>query len=290
MLAEHQDHLRQLQRPRCSRAHRRRPALAPAAACRPVTEGPAAPRQAISYLGAAEQAASDRLIGQVAEVPPSLAQLFASIAASEATHVPDAGGQAEVTRASGPIGARAGRSGRTAAEPADVGALQAALAAEQAAAYGYGVVGSHLSGRSRKRPPTDWVAHQAAADKLDGLLTAGGATPARPGWPTSCRPGPHPAQPSPWPPRSRTRSPARTWTWSRAGHRDLRMLGAQQARAAALRAARWRGTAEAFPGLPGHSHAHQCQLALPQLLAASTCLIRDARPQGPQPLRSARAA
>jgi hypothetical protein len=36
----------------------------------------------------AEQAASDRLIGQLAGLPPALAQLFASIAASEATHVP----------------------------------------------------------------------------------------------------------------------------------------------------------------------------------------------------------
>jgi hypothetical protein len=39
-------------------------------------------------LEQAEQAASDRLIGQLAVLPPSLAQLFASIAASEATHVP----------------------------------------------------------------------------------------------------------------------------------------------------------------------------------------------------------
>jgi hypothetical protein len=39
-------------------------------------------------LEEAEQAASDRLIGQLAALPPSLAQLFASIAASEATHVP----------------------------------------------------------------------------------------------------------------------------------------------------------------------------------------------------------
>jgi hypothetical protein len=39
-------------------------------------------------LEQAEQAASDRLLGQLAGLPPSLAQLFASIAASEATHVP----------------------------------------------------------------------------------------------------------------------------------------------------------------------------------------------------------
>jgi hypothetical protein len=39
-------------------------------------------------LEQAEQAASDRLIEQLTVLPPPLAQLFASIAASEATHVP----------------------------------------------------------------------------------------------------------------------------------------------------------------------------------------------------------
>ena len=42
----------------------------------------------LAALEQAEQAASDRLISQLAGLPPSLAQLFASIAASEATHVP----------------------------------------------------------------------------------------------------------------------------------------------------------------------------------------------------------
>ena len=42
----------------------------------------------LTALEQAEQAASDRLIGQLGGLPASLAQLFASIAASEATHVP----------------------------------------------------------------------------------------------------------------------------------------------------------------------------------------------------------
>jgi hypothetical protein len=42
----------------------------------------------LSELEQAEQTASDRLIGQLDGLPPALAQLFASIAASEATHVP----------------------------------------------------------------------------------------------------------------------------------------------------------------------------------------------------------
>ena len=40
----------------------------------------------LTALEQAEQAASDRLIGQLGGLPPSLAQLFASIAASDATH------------------------------------------------------------------------------------------------------------------------------------------------------------------------------------------------------------
>jgi hypothetical protein len=42
----------------------------------------------LSTLELAEQAASDRLLGQLGVLPGALAQLFASIAASEATHVP----------------------------------------------------------------------------------------------------------------------------------------------------------------------------------------------------------
>jgi len=53
-----------------------------------VSAGPAGDVTAqVGALEQAEQAASDRLISQLAGLPPSLAQLFASIAASEATHV-----------------------------------------------------------------------------------------------------------------------------------------------------------------------------------------------------------
>lgn len=48
--------------------------------------GAAGPHAVLGELEIAEQAASDRLIGELGWLPPSLAQLFASIAASEATH------------------------------------------------------------------------------------------------------------------------------------------------------------------------------------------------------------
>jgi hypothetical protein len=42
----------------------------------------------VAGLAQAEQDASDRLLGQLGGLPPTLAQLCASIAASEATHIP----------------------------------------------------------------------------------------------------------------------------------------------------------------------------------------------------------
>lgn len=52
----------------------------------PGATGVTDPRAVLGELEIAEQAASDRLIGELTGLPPSLAQLFASIAASEATH------------------------------------------------------------------------------------------------------------------------------------------------------------------------------------------------------------
>jgi hypothetical protein len=84
--AEHSEHLSQLRTrlieppglhlPRTSRS-------LPAAA---VPAG--SPAAILAALASAERSASDRLIGQLAGLPPALAQLFASIAASEATHAP----------------------------------------------------------------------------------------------------------------------------------------------------------------------------------------------------------
>ena len=48
---------------------------------------PAGPAAAISFLQAAERAAAAALLHQLIAVSPSLAQLMASVAASEATHV-----------------------------------------------------------------------------------------------------------------------------------------------------------------------------------------------------------
>jgi hypothetical protein len=153
---------------------------------------------------------------------------------------------------------RSGRAARAAGRrlsQADVGALQAALAAEQAAAYGYGVVGSHLSGSQAQSAAADWVSHQAAADKLDGLLAGGGATAAPAGAAYQLPGAVHTAaQAVALAAALEDQVTSAYLDVVARGSRDLRMLGAQQARAAALRAARWRGTTEAFPGLPAVGH------------------------------------
>ena len=60
---------------------------------------------------------------------------------------------------------------------AAVTALQRALAAEQAAVYGYGVIGAHLTGAQLRAATGDWVAHQVARDQLEALLRGRGAEP-----------------------------------------------------------------------------------------------------------------
>jgi hypothetical protein len=86
LLGDHQAHLAELQHRLVEPAH---PAVAapspparPGAAPVPATEG-----AAIAALLSAERAAAAQHVAQLRSVPPSLAQLFASIAACEATHV-----------------------------------------------------------------------------------------------------------------------------------------------------------------------------------------------------------
>jgi hypothetical protein len=80
--AEHAAHLVQLS------ARLIEPAPHASVRPRPVTIPPGSTGSILQILEQAEQASSDRLIEQLRVLPPALAQLFASIAASEATHVP----------------------------------------------------------------------------------------------------------------------------------------------------------------------------------------------------------
>ncbi len=88
LLAEHRAHLAQL------RSRLIVPAGSPASPASPRGRAPAAatvPATAsagVAFLRAAEQAAATAMLNRLRGAPPSLAQLFASIGASEATHVP----------------------------------------------------------------------------------------------------------------------------------------------------------------------------------------------------------
>jgi hypothetical protein len=132
-------------------------------------------------------------------------------------------------------------------------ALQSALAAEHSASYGYGVVGAHLpvGSAALASAGADWIAHQRARDELTAMISNRGGQPAAAAVAYSL----------PFPVTS-----AATAAQLGATIEDrvaqaylalvalrepaLRMFGAEQVRECALRAESWRGSTEAFPGLP----------------------------------------
>jgi len=132
-----------------------------------------------------------------------------------------------------------------------VTALQSALAAEHAAVYGYGVVGAYLTGSQEGTATTDWVAHQVARDRLEAMLRSAGASQ-----PAAAAV----AYQLPMPVRNAGEAVAlavvledrvATAYLGLVALRNtaIREYGAQQVQASALRAAAWRGSTVAFPGL-----------------------------------------
>ena len=90
LLAQHEQHLAQL------RTRLVEPAGAPAPSSPAASPGPASPGAAqvtTARLRAAERASAASLVQRLATVEPALAQLFASIAASDATHATVLAGQ-----------------------------------------------------------------------------------------------------------------------------------------------------------------------------------------------------
>jgi hypothetical protein len=130
-------------------------------------------------------------------------------------------------------------------------ALQAALAAEHAAVYGYGVAGALLSGADRATALTDWKLHQEARDTLQQMISKRGATPvaasAAYGLPFTVDDA-----------RSARRLAAAledSVTQAYLGlvavtEPALRTFGALAMLPPANRAAAWRGSTVAFPGMP----------------------------------------
>jgi hypothetical protein len=145
------------------------------------------------------------------------------------------------------VSASPGPAGQAAAA---VRALQAALAAEDSAVYGYGVAGAHLSGAQRAAAVRDWVAHENARDALTGMLTARGGRPGAAAAAYELPFGVHNA------PAAvalaafiEDRLAAVYLDLVALGDPALRAFGAAAVRTAALRAATWRGSTLAFPGL-----------------------------------------
>ena len=137
-----------------------------------------------------------------------------------------------------------------AARPAAVAALQAALAAENSAVYGYGVAGAHLAGARRAEAVRDWVAHQTARDALSAMLTARGAQPVAAAAAYELPFDVHTAAAAvALATVLEDRLTAAYLGLVGLSDAALRAFGARSVRAAALRAAAWRGSTLAFPGL-----------------------------------------
>jgi hypothetical protein len=84
LLRQHHEHLARLRARLIEPNPASRPGRSPASPAG--LQVPGTPAAARSYLRRAERAAAQTLLGQLTAAPPSLAQLLASIAASEATH------------------------------------------------------------------------------------------------------------------------------------------------------------------------------------------------------------
>jgi hypothetical protein len=142
-------------------------------------------------------------------------------------------------------------SSHAAPAPGTVRALQSALAAEHAAVYGYGVVGAYLTGSQQATATTDWVAHQVARDQLEAMLRSVGESQ-----PTAAAV----AYQLPIPVRNAREAVALAVVLEdriataylglvALSNTAIREFGALQVQASALRAAAWRGSTIAFPGL-----------------------------------------
>jgi len=140
--------------------------------------------------------------------------------------------------------------------PATTAALQSALAAEHAAVYGYGIVGANLTGSRQAAAMTDWVAHQVARDTLEAMLRSRGAEPVPAAvayrLPVTVR---TPGQAVSLAVLLEDRVATAYLGLVALNDVSIREFGALQVRAAALRAAAWRGSTVPFPGLPASALA-----------------------------------
>jgi len=130
-------------------------------------------------------------------------------------------------------------------------ALQAALAAEDAAIFGYGVAGAHLAGVSQAAAEQDWTGHNRARDALAAMISRLGAVPAAAQafyqLPFAVYDAASARALAAYLEDGVTRAYLGVVAVSDPG---LREFGALAMQGSAGRAAYWRGSTQAFPGLP----------------------------------------
>jgi hypothetical protein len=130
-------------------------------------------------------------------------------------------------------------------------ALQDALAAENAAIFGYGVAGAYLTGRRRAAATAYWNEHRSARDRLTGLLRARGEQAAAADDVYKLPFGVHTAAEAVSLAIFLENGVTAAYLGLvGAGDAGLRAFGARAMQAAAIRATSWRGSTVAFPGMP----------------------------------------
>ena len=131
-----------------------------------------------------------------------------------------------------------------------VPALQAALAAEDAAIFGYGVAGAFLSGSSQSAAEQYWTRHNEARDTLAAMISGLGATPVAAQafyrLPFAVHDAASAVALAAYLEDGVTRAYLGLVAVS---DRQLRTFGALAMQVCAQRAAFWRGSTQAFPGL-----------------------------------------
>ncbi|MGC9542545.1 ferritin-like domain-containing protein [Streptomyces sp. UG1] len=141
-----------------------------------------------------------------------------------------------------------------AAKKATVTALQAALSAEHAAVYGYGVVGGRIGEKQRSEARAAYQAHRARRDTLAREVRNLGAEPVAASAAYALPfPVPDPAAAVRLAAELEDRVAGVYSDLVRAAEGELRGTAAEALREAAVRAVRWRGESVAFPGLAERS-------------------------------------
>ncbi|MEV0221053.1 ferritin-like domain-containing protein [Streptomyces sp. NPDC050704] len=149
---------------------------------------------------------------------------------------------------------RSGTSGRAGKASAELTAVQAALGAEHAAVYGYGVVGGKIGEARRSEARAAYDAHRARRDELARAVRDLGGKPE----PAAAAYAlPFPVTDSDSAVRLAAELEDRVaGVYSdvvRAAEGTRRRAAAEALRDAAVRAVRWRGESVAFPGLAERS-------------------------------------